>query len=72
MLVANQIDLKIPKQKLTRIKQQKFVRTATQYDYPVIEKELIPTNGTLLAIKQMKDGNLRSFDSVKEMMNEIG
>ncbi len=66
MLVANQIDLKMPKQKLTRIKQQKLVRTATQYEYPVIEKELIPTNGTLLSIRQMKEGKVMPFSVLEK------
>lgn len=70
MLVANQIDLKMPKRKIKAAKSNN--EYSNKYDYPVIEKELIPTNGTLLSIRQMKEGKVMPFDSVKEMMEWVG
>ncbi len=69
MLITNQIDFKVSKQKLAGSKYHKSFKTPKSVSD---QKELQPTSGTLVAIKQMKKGNLPVFNSVKEMMDSIG
>lgn len=68
MLIASQIDFKVSKQKLLGSNHKSF-KTAKSVSK---QNDLQPTNGTLLAIKQMEKGNLPVFNSVKEMMDSIG
>ena len=68
MLVANQTDFKIPK-KISNCKSCKFAKNTkilSDTKSVVIEKKMIPTNGTLLSIRQMKEGKVMPFSVLEK------